>query len=383
MFTFSNDSIPVKITTHMMSIQCSLTQIQLNSIGDSDQVCLLHGEVAAVHSNTLRERLGTPEFTSNRIFDHENFDLLNAIKTYMYTGNLIIKRNQLIWLIDAAYYLGLHLLLEDIATNITFESDDEIIELLCQSLCMPTSPILTKVFDKFIKCFNTMCIQKILNIIHNLKFDMMKQLAASTDVHHNADSEVKLAMCIAKWCTPKSFHEFPMDEVLIEYIKFDLISFNDLLNKIKPLNLLSSATYITLIEAKALEMDLALTKVSAMQTSVNIYDQFYVCNINNAIPNTHRVITVEEFNTDAFKQNFLNLRKKSLKNIGFVNSKCRFLIVNSHLNIIYNNRAIIIDMISDNEYKLNTNDFLLKDIFNLQVDTRAICDLDAYLCVKI
>ena len=371
MFKISNQTIPPKVLNLLMSNPVLIAGLSIRQL-DGTQLHQFHKEVITLHSEKCLELV--KRCASSQSLPMFNF--FGLMRTYMYTGNLEIPRTDLLAFNEAITRIRLDTLMQDIATNITFESVNEVIQFLQQAIKFENLYMCLMSFDKFVQMFDSVSIDEISELITDLSLDLMEKILQAESVHKNGDSEVKLALIVGKWL---STHSSATETKLKSYVKFDQIKFSDLVSQIRPLGLLTDSEYIGLLEKSGL---------AELKTP---YEKFFVCNAHHPIPDGFRAITDEEFHTDKFKKSFMGQPGPSFESIK-PNSHVFYLLTASQKTIRIrksNNQSgqghpIKIKQISSSDsikYVLDESSTDGDEIFLVKDYT--MHSRDGYLCVKV
>ena len=329
-----------------------------------------------MHSTKCLQLLANKPDKSRYVLNSDDFTRFNSVRKYLYMGDLSIPRESLVTFIDFVASLHLDTLMEDMAANIKNDPEnfniDELIQILCRAIKTQNVCMTNASFERFCPMINTTPVEKILEVVPHLSFELADRLM-QTATHADSESEFKLALVLSAW--EKSHGGKYNSEYLqlVKHIRFDLITFSDLITKVKPLGLLSGAEYIALLEQKGQEM-------CARLHAGKKYPKFYVCNIQSPIPDGYRAITDEELLTIEFREAFLEKVSNPFEIIGVTKKEYKFLSTASKNNLIC--RKYLFEFSGG----IINNSVLIKNPKNLTFEITSKYlgkgEHDAFLCVK-
>jgi len=340
---------------------------------------LLHSDIVSLHSEKFYLTI-RPENKWTRIpyeLQTTNPEIFSQVKRFVYVGELEIPRDQLAELNDIVTMLHIVTLQKDIAANITFESTTELLDFYKKAIKTDNQHMRMTCVSQFVKSFGTISIEKLLQFVQNLPYTNLKEIMQDKSIHTGSDSEINLAMMLAKWCEYFNLNSQTCLAVseLKGLIQFELITPSDLLGQIRPLGLLTNAEYVPLLEK------IIVQQCQSKDRSNSDFIQFYLCNITEAIPNGYRVVTDEEFLTEKFRIHFFEQAKQGIKSLSQSNNL--FAVTNSGKTIVCVESGVLVLSINNRcsySIKLFENS---KSCPNIYLQMYQYSASDGYLCVKI
>ena len=366
MFVFTDASISMKVSTMLLN---NPHLIQLLCVWKSGHTFSWHAGIPEVHSESFGKILA-----SNVLSDllPEYVNELVAIKKYMYTGQLEVPMGSILDLNDVVTELKFDQLMRAIASNITFDSTDEMFDAFKRVIISENIHLREACFEKFILSFNEIPTEKILGCVEKLSHDQVLKIFQTETLHIGSDSEVKLAVILNAW---KLSHPYDIQSDLKALVRFDCINPSDLITTVKSLKLLSGTEYTDLLE----------NIVSKNLKSLRTFDKkkIFVCNTAESVSSEYRRVTEEEVLTENFQQIFfaqaeLGFESLGEKNVDFIN-------VTDKRAITYRNSTsfVHLDTGGNKLYKIrNWNIHQNEPHLGLCVSFCGITANDAYLYVK-